>query len=75
MARLEPEKLVALQRAVVLRGMNHEAGGSWNHGEDYRCEYLTTRNPELCDCRSVSNVNLLIDLAQKAMVDTHPGRA
>ena len=67
MATMEPEKLVALQRAVVLREMNHEEGGSWNHEADYRCPYLTDRNPELCNCRSKTNVDLLIELAKKVM--------
>ena len=75
MTTMEPEKLVALQRAVVLRDMVHEEGGSWNHGADYRCLYVTTRNPELCNCRNVTNVDLLIELAKQSMVDTRPGRA
>ncbi len=57
MATMEPEKLVALQRAVVLRGMRHVTMVS------FQCGYVDSRNPELCNCRAATNVDWLIKLA------------
>ncbi|KKN30376.1 hypothetical protein LCGC14_0834790 [marine sediment metagenome] len=60
MAKLDDAVQILIQRALVLRTMEHRPG----------CEFMVTRNPDCCGCTAAITVDMLINLVTTAALQS-----